>query len=335
MANNNPELPEENQSITASGTEQRAPDAESSGVYDQPTAPEAAVVKADQSAAIHDQPTQPQAPFASSASQGPSTVSAAGKPVIVVRDLTKTYRLGRGTYVRALRGVSLDVYPGEFVAVMGPSGSGKSTFMNLIGCLDRPTSGEYWLGGRLVSKLSNDELASIRNRMIGFVFQGFNLLGRADALHNVALPMVYAGLPRSEREARARKLLQLVGLGTRLHHKPSELSGGQQQRVAIARALVNGPSLLLADEPTGNLDSRTSVEIMAVLQALNDQGLTIVLVTHEPDIASYAKRQVGFRDGRLVRDEPVAEPRSAQEEWVSLVNTRSAEGGVQIKEETQ
>jgi putative ABC transport system ATP-binding protein len=335
MANNNPEQPEENQPFMASGEEQVAPDAEPSAVYDQPTMPDAAVVKVDQLATVHDQPTQPQASLPGSGAQDAGTINATGRPVISVRDLTKTYRLGRGTYVRALRGVSLDVYPGEFVAVMGPSGSGKSTFMNLIGCLDRPTSGEYWLGGRLVSKLSNDELAGIRNRMIGFVFQGFNLLGRADALHNVALPMVYAGLPRREREIRARKLLQLVGLGSRMHHKPSELSGGQQQRVAIARALVNGPSLLLADEPTGNLDSRTSVEIMAVLQALNDQGLTIVLVTHEPDIAAYARRQVGFRDGRLVRDEPVAEPRSAQEEWKALVNARSAESGVQIKEEPE
>jgi putative ABC transport system ATP-binding protein len=335
MANNNPEQPEENQAFAAPGEEQLDPDAEPSTAYEQPTMPDKAVVKADQAAAIHEQPTQPQAPLADSGARDARTIRTGGRPVIAVRDLTKTYRLGRGTYVRALRGVSLDVYPGEFVAVMGPSGSGKSTFMNLIGCLDRPTSGEYWLGGRLVSKLSNDELAGIRNRMIGFVFQGFNLLGRADALHNVALPMVYAGLPRRERENRARKMLQLVGLGSRLHHKPSELSGGQQQRVAIARALVNGPSLLLADEPTGNLDSRTSVEIMAVLQALNDQGLTIVLVTHEPDIAAYAKRQVGFRDGRLVRDEPVAEPRSAQEEWRTLVNARSAEGGVQIKEEPE
>ena len=336
MANNNPEQPEENQSFGVSGEERQVPGAEPPVLYDQPTMPEAAVVKVDQSAEVHDQPTQPQAPLTGLGAQDEGTINAtAGRPVIAVRDLTKTYRLGRGTYVRALRGVSLEVYPGEFVAVMGPSGSGKSTFMNLIGCLDRPTSGEYWLGGRLVSKLSNDELASIRNRMIGFVFQGFNLLGRADALHNVALPMVYAGLPRREREIRARKMLQLVGLGSRLHHKPSELSGGQQQRVAIARALVNGPSLLLADEPTGNLDSRTSVEIMAVLQALNDQGLTIVLVTHEPDIAAYARRQVGFRDGRLVRDEPVAEPRSAQEEWKALVNARATEGGVQIKEEPE
>ena len=172
-------------------------------------------------------------------------------PVIVVRNLTKAYQLGKKTRVQALRGVSLEVYPGEFVTIMGPSGSGKSTFMNLLGCLDRPTAGEYWLAGQLVSSLSNDQLASMRNQLLGFVFQGFNLLGRATAVRNVCLPMVYAGLPRREQEKRARKVLHLVGLGGRLDHKPSELSGGQQQRVAIARALVNGPSLLLADEPTG------------------------------------------------------------------------------------
>jgi putative ABC transport system ATP-binding protein len=235
-------------------------------------------------------------------------------PVIAVRDLAKTYILGGKTPVPALQGVSLDVYPGEFVAIMGPSGSGKSTFMNLVGCLDRPTSGDYWLIGNLVSHLSNDRLAGIRGRLIGFVFQGFNLSGRATALSNVALPMVYAGLSRREREKRARKVLQLVRLADRLNHKPSELSGGEQQRVAIARALINGPVLLLADEPTGNLDSRTGVEIMGVLQALNEQGLTIVLVTHDPNIAHYARRQVTFLDGRVVRDEPVLSPRSAQEE---------------------
>lgn len=255
-------------------------------------------------------------------------------PVIVVRDLVKTYMLGKKTRVQALRGVSLEVHPGEFVTIMGPSGSGKSTFMNLLGCLDRPTSGEYWLAGKLVSSLSNDQLARMRNQLLGFVFQGFNLLGRATAVKNVALPMVYAGLSRRERERRARKVLHLVGLGGRLDHKPSELSGGQQQRVAIARALVNGPSLLLADEPTGNLDSRTSIEIMGVLQALNEQGLTIVLVTHDANIAAYAKRQVAFLDGRIVRDEPVLAPRSAQKEWEALTNPGpSSPGGSTTVEE--
>ncbi len=255
-------------------------------------------------------------------------------PVIVVRDLIKTYMLGRRTSVPALRGVSLEVRPGEFVAIMGPSGSGKSTFMNLLGCLDRPTSGEYWLSGKLVSSLSNDELARMRNQLLGFVFQGFNLLGRATAVRNVALPMVYAGLSRRERERRARKVLHLVGLGGRLDHKPSELSGGQQQRVAIARALVNGPSLLLADEPTGNLDSRTSIEIMGVLQALNEQGLTIVLVTHDANIAAYAKRQVAFLDGRIVRDEPLSAPRSAQKEWEALLKqSASPTGSTTVVEE--
>jgi macrolide transport system ATP-binding/permease protein len=256
-------------------------------------------------------------------------------PVIAVRDLAKTYRLGRGTLVHALRGVSLDIYPGEFVAVMGPSGSGKSSFMNLIGCLDRPSKGAYWLDGKLVSRLSNSELALIRNQRLGFVFQGFNLLSRATALRNVALPMVYAGVPKREREQLALKLLYIVGLGKRIHHKPSELSGGQQQRVAIARALVNAPSLLLADEPTGNLDSRTSVEIMGVLQALNEQGLTIVLVTHEPDIAEYAKRRVVFRDGRLIRDEPVRKRRSAQAEWEELKKTQPFEEDEADRKETQ
>ena len=238
-------------------------------------------------------------------------------PVIAIRDLTKTYLLGQNK-VRALRGISLEVQSGEFVAVMGPSGSGKSTLMNLIGCLDRPTSGEYWLTGRAVSQMSADELADIRNNRIGFVFQGFNLLARSNALKNVLLPLMYAGFPRSEQVRRARKILQVVGLGSRLHHLPSQLSGGQQQRVAIARALVNDPPLLLADEPTGNLDSRTSLEIIAVLQALNEQGLTIVLVTHDPDVAAYAKRQVVFRDGRIVRDEPIETPRSAQDDWTQL-----------------
>ena len=246
-----------------------------------------------------------------------ANVNNQSTPVIVVHDLHKTYSLGQ-TRVHALRGVSLEVSSGEFVAVRGPSGSGKSTFMNLIGCLDRPTQGSYWLNGNLVSDMSNQELALARNRLIGFVFQGFNLLSRASAKGNVELPMIYAGLSKHLRERRARQALDLVGLASRMDHKPNELSGGQQQRVAIARALVNSPALLLADEPTGNLDTRTSVEIMAVLQALNQEGLTIVLVTHEPDIAAYTKRQVVFRDGKLVRDEPVLNPRDAQTEWITL-----------------
>jgi putative ABC transport system ATP-binding protein len=255
-------------------------------------------------------------------------------PIVAVRNLTKIYIVGQ-TRVHALQGISLTVKQGEFVTVMGPSGSGKSTFMNLIGCLDRPTQGEYWLAGKLVSHLSNDELADIRNRQVGFVFQGYNLLTRTSALGNVILPMVYAGVSRDERERRGRSVLRLVGLGDRMDHKPSELSGGQQQRVAIARALVNGPSLLLADEPTGNLDSRTSLEIMAVLQALNEQGLTILMVTHEPDIAKFAKRQVAFRDGRIVRDEPVLTPGSAKEDWTKLIKKAAAEHKIQVKEETR
>ena len=255
------------------------------------------------------------------------------RPVIVVHNLAKTYHLGQQVNVPAVQGVSLAVYPGEFVAVMGPSGSGKSTFMNIIGCLDKPTHGEYWINGQLVSSLSSDQLAAIRNRLIGFVFQGFNLLGRATALKNVALPMVYAGYSKREREKRARKVLTLVGLGNHLHHKPMELSGGQQQRVAIARALINGPALLLADEPTGNLDSQTGIEVMAVLQALNEQGLTIVLVTHDNNIARYAKRIVQFFDGRMVSDELVHEPSSASDEWFALQHASASQGQVQIKEE--
>ena len=265
--------------------------------------------------------SSPKTTRSSSASDGaaPLVVNAdkQGKPIIVAHNLHKKYQLGQ-TFVPALRGISLEVLPGEFVAVRGPSGSGKSTFMNLIGCLDHPTQGTYWLSGKQVSQLSNQELARVRNRLIGFVFQGFNLLSRASALSNVEMPMIYAGLRKELRQRRARQALQLVGLGARMNHKPSELSGGQQQRVAIARALVNSPSLLLADEPTGNLDSRTSVEVIAILQALNQHGLTIVLVTHEPDIAEYASRQITFRDGRLVRDEPVANPRDAQAEWAVI-----------------
>ena len=224
-------------------------------------------------------------------------------PVIRVTDLVKDYSRGDNV-VHALRSVSVSVDRGEFVAVMGPSGSGKSTFMNLIGCLDRPTSGSYQLDGVEVTQLSPTQLADLRNQKLGFIFQGFNLLPRMDALDNVALPMVYAGVPKAIRQRRAEVALEAVGLGSRKHHRSNELSGGQQQRVAIARALVNAPSLILADEPTGNLDSRTSVEIMAILQRLNRSGATIVLVTHEPDIATYCSRTVVFKDGVVISDEP-------------------------------
>jgi putative ABC transport system ATP-binding protein len=256
--------------------------------------------------------------------------------IIAVRDLAKTYMLGDNA-VRALRGVSLEVRAGEFVAVMGPSGSGKSTFMNILGCLDRPSKGEYDFMGMPVAKLSADRLADIRNRRIGFIFQGFNLLSRATALKNVAMPLVYEGLGKAEQERRARRMLHLVGLSGRATHKPTELSGGQQQRVAVARALVNGPGLLLADEPTGNLDTRTSVEIMALLQALNERGLTIVLVTHEADIAQYAARRILFRDGRVVSDEPVTQRRDARGEWSTIheATIPTAATPVRIEEEEQ
>jgi putative ABC transport system ATP-binding protein len=224
--------------------------------------------------------------------------------VVKTLDLVKVYRMG-DVEVRALCGVSLTFEAGEFVAVMGPSGSGKSTFMNMLGCLDRPSSGRYLLAGQEVGSLSRDQLARVRGRQIGFVFQGFNLLPRTSALENVELPMLYQGVPTKERHERAAEALSRVGLGQRLDHSPAQLSGGQQQRVAIARALVNRPTLVLADEPTGNLDSRTSEEVMSIFQDLNQQGLTIVLVTHEPDIAEHAKRIVTFRDGAVVSDEPV------------------------------
>ncbi len=234
----------------------------------------------------------------------------AGDALIEVADLRRAYRLGEVT-VPALQGVSLTIRRGEFVAVMGPSGSGKSTFMNLLGCLDRPSGGRYWLAGEEVGSLSPDRLAAVRNRSIGFVFQSFNLLPRASALENVELPLIYAGVPAAERHRRAREKLARVGLAERTGHLPHQLSGGQQQRVAIARALVNEPMLLLADEPTGALDSRTGLELMALLQELNDDGLTIVLVTHEHDIAAFARRVIHFRDGRVVDDHPVVQPAQA------------------------
>jgi putative ABC transport system ATP-binding protein len=229
--------------------------------------------------------------------------------LIEVTDLAKQYVLG-DTVVPALDGVTLSIGAGEFVAVMGPSGSGKSTFMNLVGCLDRRTRGAYRLAGEDVAAMTADQLAAIRNRRIGFVFQQFNLLARTTALENVELPLMYSGLPAAERHRRATARLAQVGLGERIHHLPSQLSGGQQQRVAIARALVNDPVLILADEPTGALDSRTSLEIMALLQQLNRAGITIVVVTHEHDIAVYAGRLIGFRDGRVVSDQRQA-PRDA------------------------
>jgi putative ABC transport system ATP-binding protein len=222
--------------------------------------------------------------------------------LIRTRDLVKIYQMGESE-IRALDRVSVDIDKGEFVAVMGPSGSGKSTFMNVLGCLDRPTSGQYTLGGKRVSELEGDELAAVRNRSIGFVFQQFNLLPRTPAIENVELPLVYAGIERKLRLEKSKAMLERVGLGERAHHHPGQLSGGQQQRVAIARALVTEPLLILADEPTGALDSRTSLEIMGLLQELNRQGMTVVLVTHEPEVARFARRILGFRDGRVVQDE--------------------------------
>jgi len=223
---------------------------------------------------------------------------------ILTEDLWKTYEMG-GEKLHALRGIDLTIRKGEYVAIMGPSGSGKSTLMNLIGCLDTPTAGKYWLAGRLVSELDDDELAAIRNKEIGFVFQTFNLLPRATALHNVELPMIYNGTPSEERLARAKRALEAVDLGPRMFHKPNELSGGQRQRVAVARALVNSPSIVLADEPTGNLDTKTGDEIMALFARLHDEGNTIILVTHENDVAQRANRIIHVRDGKVETDEPV------------------------------
>jgi putative ABC transport system ATP-binding protein len=223
------------------------------------------------------------------------------KPIISCRDLTKVYTMG-DQEVRALDGVSMDIFPGEFVAIMGPSGSGKSSLMNLIGALDRPTSGEMLINGRSLSEMSRDELADLRNETLGFVFQQFNLLARQDAFQNVRLPLRYARKDVGDIDARAKECLELVGLGTRLDHRPMQLSGGQQQRVAIARALANRPHILLADEPTGALDTKTTNEIMELLTQLNKQGITVVLITHEPEVAEYASRQIHFRDGRIESD---------------------------------
>ncbi|MEY4386218.1 MAG: hypothetical protein RLY20_1501 [Verrucomicrobiota bacterium] len=250
------------------------------------------------------------------------------KPVIKLEELHKTYHTGE-VEVKAVRGVSLEILPGEFVALMGPSGSGKSTLMNTLGCLDRPTSGRYLLDGIEVSELNRDQRADIRNQKIGFVFQGFNLLARTSALENTELPMLYLRerLSAHDRHARALKALETVGLGKRADHHPSQLSGGQQQRVAIARSLVNQPALILADEPTGNLDSQTSIEIMGVFQKLNDQGITIVMVTHELDIAHYCKRNIILRDGKIVSDVKVADRLNAEAELQKL---RAAQEAVKL-----
>ncbi|MBM3219642.1 MAG: ABC transporter ATP-binding protein [Candidatus Rokubacteria bacterium] len=244
--------------------------------------------------------------------------------VIVTEGLTKDYRLGRHV-VHALRGVSVSVDRGEFLAVMGPSGSGKSTFMNLLGCLDTPTQGRYLIDGEDVAGLDRDALARIRSRKIGFVFQTFNLLARTTALENVELPLLYSTVPARTRRERARRRLADVGLANREHHHPSQLSGGQQQRVAIARALVNDPTVILADEPTGALDTRTSLEIMALLQSLNREGMTIVVVTHESDVAAHAGRILSFRDGRVIRDERVPAPRDAVAALAELPRDAEAE----------
>ncbi len=234
-------------------------------------------------------------------------------PVVRLRGITKTYRIGKEIEVRALRGVDLDIFPGEFVAIMGPSGSGKSTLMNVLGCLDAPDTGTYQLAGDTVGVMNDDQLAAIRNTHIGFVFQTYNLLPRLNAIENVELPLVYGG-DRKGRRQRAVDALEQVNLADRVHHRPSELSGGQQQRVAIARALLNDPAMILADEPTGNLDSRSSAEILAIFQRLNALGKTVVMVTHEPDVAEHCRRIVRMRDGVVAHDERVLTPRNAQDE---------------------
>jgi putative ABC transport system ATP-binding protein len=251
---------------------------------------------------------------------------AMASTVIAVKNLVKTYKVGE-VEVKALRGVNLEVRTGEFLAVTGPSGSGKSTFMHIVGCLDRPTNGEYWLDGQDVSRMSKDALAAVRNKKIGFVFQGFNLLSRTSALDNVELPLLYGGHPLKtvERHRRAKEMLEAVGLGERFDHHPNQLSGGQQQRVAIARALINTPSILLADEPTGNLDTRTSIEVMGLFQRLNiERGITVILITHEMDIAEYGTRIVSFRDGLVVSDRTVQRRRDAADELAHLPETAEA-----------
>ena len=252
-----------------------------------------------------------------------SSAHQASGPVIRLRGVTKTYRMGKDNIVQALRGADLDVFPGEFVALMGPSGSGKSTMMNVLGCLDVPDSGSYVLAGQQVRQLNDDQLAAIRNAHIGFVFQTFNLLPRLNAIENVELPLVYGG--GGNRADRAKRALTAVGLGERMHHKPNELSGGQQQRVAIARALLNDPSIILADEPTGNLDSRSTAEILAIFQRLNDEGKTVVMVTHEPDVAEHCKRIVRMRDGLVSGDELVPRPRRAEDELRTAGSAQSVD----------